>query len=67
MTKEERETAERAKAWQRCVQEAAYDKVRAALEFFNLSCGDQGGLVVTIADPDGRPVRYFLRLTEVKE
>jgi hypothetical protein len=66
-TKEEREATARAKAWQKCVREAAYDRVRAALDRAGIECSDQGGLVVTIADPDGQPVRYFLRLTVVRQ
>lgn len=66
MTKEEREAAERTKAWQKAVLNAAYTIVEGALIDLGLATEDQGGLVVVVPDPDGRPVRYFLRLTEVR-
>lgn len=64
-TKDEREAAAREKQWCAAKRDAAYDRVRLALERSGIACSDQGGLVVLIPDPDGDVVHYFLRLTEV--
>lgn len=54
------------KQWRQAVLDAAYDRVRLALERSDMACSDQGGLVVLIPDPDGDVVHYFVRLTEVR-
>jgi hypothetical protein len=65
-TKEEREAAALEKQWARAVQQAAYERVAAALTVGGMAISDQGGLVVAIPDPEGATRRYFVRLTECR-
>lgn len=66
-TKEERAAAQAEKTWKAHVMDAAYDRVRVALQNAGLACGDLGGLTVTIPDPDGNANGYFVRLTETRQ
>ena len=65
-TKEEREAAERDKEWRKAVHEHAETIVSMALNDAHLETGEQGGLTVRIAGPDGEYRRYFVRLTECR-
>jgi hypothetical protein len=64
--KEQREAAAQQAAWDKAVRDAAYERVRLALERSGMACSDLGGLVALIPTPDGDPVHYFVRLTEVR-
>ncbi len=58
-TKEEAD----AKAYDAYVQAHAVASIGAALHRAGIETSHQGGLVVAVADPDGVPMRYYLRLT----
>jgi hypothetical protein len=65
-TAEQRAAERHETEWRKLTSEAAYERVRLALERSNVSTSDNGGLVALIPDPDGNAIWYYVRLTEVR-